>query len=131
MQHATLQHIQTVSKMLTDASNKSTSSKIGESHVNEIILSSISETFPISNRQWGFMHHRSSTSTLISVIHDWLTALEDGNEICVILFDVQKAFDSVPHVPLLQKLADIWINPYLLRWIQSYLMNRKRYICCC
>ena len=94
-------------------------SKILESHVKEIILNSISGTNSISKHQWGFMHHRSSTSALISVVQDWLTALEDGNEICVIFFDVQKAFDSVPHAPLLQKLADIGINPYLLRWIQS------------
>ena len=52
----------------------------------------------------------------------------DGSEVCAIFFDVQKAFDSVPHAPLLQKLADIGINSYLLRWIQSYLMNRKQYV---
>ena len=74
------------------------------------------------------MHHRSSTSALISVVHDWLTALEDGNEICVVFFDVQKAFDSVPHIPLLQKLAAIGINPHILKWIQSYLSNRKQYV---
>ena len=34
----------------------------------------------------------------------------------------------MPHAPLLQKLADIGINPYLLRWIQSYLTNRKQYV---
>ena len=37
----------------------------------------------------------------ISVIHDWLTALEDGNEVCVVFFNVQKAFDSVPHSHLI------------------------------
>ena len=103
-----------------------TVSKIVESHVNQIILSSTSETYPISNHQWGFMHHRTSTSALISVIHDWLTALEDGNEICVIFFDIQKAFDSVPHVALL--LADIGIDLYLLRWIQNYLKNGMQYV---
>ena len=69
------------------------------------------------------MHHRSSTSALISVVQDWLTALKDGSEICVIFFDVQKAFDSVPHAPLLQKLADIGINSYLLRWIQIQVLS--------
>ena len=73
-------------------------------------------------------HHRSSTSVLISVIYDWLTALEDGNKICVIFFDIQKSFDSVPCVPLLQNLADIGIDLYLLGWIQSYLTNRMQYV---
>ena len=74
------------------------------------------------------MHHRSSTSALISVIHDWLFALDNGHEICVIFFDVQKAFDSVPHLPLLQKLEQLGINPYILRWIKSYLTERKQYV---
>ena len=52
------------------------------------------------------MHHRSSTAALLSVIHDWLCALDSGKEVCVVFFDVRKAFDSVPHIPLLQKLED-------------------------
>ena len=71
------------------------------------------------------MHHRSSTSVLTAVIHDWLSAPDSGHEICVVFFNVRKAFDSVPHVPLLQKLIDIGLNPYLLRWIKSYLTNRE------
>ena len=79
-------------------------SKVLERHVKEIIDNHLAESSPISNNQWGFMHHRSSTSALISVIHDWLSALDSGHEVCVVFFDVRKAFDSVPHVPLLQKL---------------------------
>ena len=74
------------------------------------------------------MHHRSSTNALISVIHDWLRALDNGCEICVVFFDVQKAFDSVPHIPLLQKLANININPYILKWVQDYLTDRRQYV---
>ena len=70
-----------------------TISKLLEHHVCNIILDHIRGIYPISNHQWGFMHHRSSTSTLISVIHDWLSALDNGHEICAIFFDVQKAFD--------------------------------------
>ena len=74
------------------------------------------------------MHHRSSTSALIDVIHDWLSALDEGFEICVIFFDVQKAFDSVPHIPLIRKLADIDINPHILKWLQNYLTDRKQFV---
>ena len=74
------------------------------------------------------MHHRSSTSALINVVHDWLGVLDNGHEICVVFFDVQKAFDSVPHIPLLQKLADIYINPHIQKWIQNYLTDRKQFV---
>ena len=103
-------------------------SKVLERHVKEIIDVYLAENSPISNHQWGFMHHRSSTSALISVIHDWLNALNNGHEVCVVFFDVRKAFDSVPHIPLLQKLSDIGLNPFILRWIKSYLTNRKQFV---
>ena len=77
----------------------------------------------LNTSAWGFMHHRSSTAALISVIHDWLCALDSGEEVCVVFFDVRKAFDSVPHIPLLQKLEDAGLQPFLLRWIKDYLTD--------
>ena len=55
--------------------------------------------------QWGFMSSRSTVSALIRVIDDWLCALDQGYEVCVVFFDVSKAFDTVPHLALLSKLA--------------------------
>ena len=76
----------------------------------------------------GFMHHRCSTSALISIIYNWLSALDNGHEVCVTFFDVRKGFDSVPHIPLLQKLSDIGLNPFILRWIKSYLTNGRHFM---
>ena len=47
---------------------------------------------------------------------------------CAVFFDLQKAFDSVPHRPLLDKLRLFDLDPYILRWICSYLMDRKQYV---
>lgn len=64
---------------------------------------------------WGFMHHGSSLSALILVYHDWLSSLDSGVEVCIVYFNVKKTFDSVAHIPLLQKLMDLDLNPFLLR----------------
>ena len=40
----------------------------------------------------------------------------------------KKAFDLVPHVPLLEKLSEIGLNPYIIRWIKSYLMDREQFV---
>ena len=45
-------------------------SKVLERHVKTVIDDYLAENSPISCHQWGFMPHRSSTSALISVIHD-------------------------------------------------------------
>ena len=42
--------------------------------------------------------------------------------------DLSKAFDKLPHVPLLEKLQDLSVHPVLLRWIENYLFNRVQYV---
>ena len=40
----------------------------------------------------------------------------------------KKAFDSVPHKALIDKLRSIGLNRYLLRWVCSNLTNRKQFV---
>ena len=42
-----------------------------------------------------------------------------------VFFDLQKAFDSVPHGPLIDKLIFLNVPTVLVSWISSYLYNRK------
>ena len=50
--------------------------------------------------------------------------LERGLEVQAVFFDLQKAFDSVPHRLLIEKLQHLEVPSYLIRWISSYLHNR-------
>ena len=43
-------------------------------------------------------------------------------------FYLHKAFDSVPHKPLLDKLKFIGLSEYLVKWICSYLSNREQHV---
>ena len=72
---------------------------------------------------------RSKVSALIRVVDDWQRALDQGNEVCTVFFDISKAFDTVPHLPLLGTLIEIGIDPYLIRWIYSYLAGRSQFVC--
>ena len=62
----------------------------------------------------------------MSFSHDCLQTLDNKAEVCSVFFDISKAFDSVPHVLLLQKLSSINLNPYITRWVQSYLTHRTQ-----
>ena len=91
-------------------------SKVLERHVYNLIATHL-EANPLSDFQWGFRLGRSTVSALLTVVDEWLRVLEDGKEICAIFFDYRKAFDSVPHRPLMEKLFSLNLNPYLTCWI--------------
>ena len=51
---------------------------------------------------------------------------EKGNYTGVILLDLQKAFDTVNHQILCQKLTAIGLNPSAVKWFESYLNDRMQ-----
>jgi len=44
-----------------------------------------------------------------------------------VFFDLRKAFDNVPHRPLLEKLEETGLNLHLLQWIANYLCGCYQY----
>ena len=101
-------------------------SKTLERHIHMLISSFLSENSILSEHQWGFISHRSTTSALCLITHNWLRTLEDGNEVCSVFFDLRKAFDRVLHAPLLDKLLSYHIDPTIIAWIHSYLAGRSQ-----
>ena len=65
---------------------------------------------------------------MLDVTHKWLQSMDMGKEVCAIFFDLRKAFDSVPHRSLFEKLKGTRINAYLLfiSWLYSYLKGREQ-----
>lgn len=122
------------SKAVKDPSNYrpisllSICSKMLERHISHLLSTHLSSVSPplLSSSQWGFMPRKGTTSALISVLHDWHHQLNKGIDICSVFFDLRKAFDTVPHRPLMHKLEDLNLDRYLLRWIHSYLSERKQ-----
>ena len=79
-------------------------SKLLERHIYTLLFDFLAANCPISPQQWGFMPSRSTTSALCTLIHDCHQSLDNESEICSVYFDFRKAFDTVPHSPLLNKL---------------------------
>ena len=71
----------------------------------------------------------SCETQLVEAIHDWTTILNKGQgQVDVILLDFSKAFDTVPHQRLLQKLRKYGIRNHTLNWISSFLTNRTHHV---
>ena len=59
----------------------------------------------INKNQFGFLQGRSTTTQLLSTIHDFAKSRNSSFATDVIFLDLAKAFDSVPHERLLNYVA--------------------------
>ena len=73
--------------------------------------------------QWGFCASRCTVDALLTVTQEWCSALDKGKEVVAVFFDYKKAFDSVPHQPLVRKSEGVDLNPVILAWVKDYLVN--------
>ena len=70
---------------------------------------------------------RCSTLALIKCQHYWLNSLDKkSNCVRVFSFDFSKAFDTVSHRIVCNKVKDLEIIPYIINWLIDFLSNRKQ-----
>ena len=77
----------------------------------------------LSPNQWGFLPGKSASSALTD---EWHQILEQNVEVGTVFFDLKKAFDTVPHRPLLNKLASVGLASHILQSLENYLYNRQQ-----
>ena len=82
----------------------------------------------MSNSQWGFQPGKSTVAALLSTTQDWFQLLEKGKEAGAVFFDFHKAFDTVPHQPLVDKLCQLGLNSQIVKWVHNYLADRKQWV---
>ena len=79
-----------------------------------------------SCHQFGFLQGRSAVQQLLLFTERVLEAKSMQAEADVVYMDFRKAFDSVSHDSLLQKLHAAGITGKLWSWLQSYLKQRSQ-----
>jgi hypothetical protein len=101
-------------------------SKSLEIIVRDHIMNHMKVNKLFSNKQYGFLPGRSTTLQLLRALDDWTLAMDNGNDIDCIYTDFRKAFDTVPHKRLLNKLKAYGISSQLMKWITSWISNRRQ-----
>ena len=80
----------------------------------------------VSERQHGFLRNRSCVTQLLSVLHTIGYDLDRNTQTDVLYLDFAKAFDSVDHAILLQKLRSYGVTGPPLCWFEDYLTGRTQ-----
>ncbi|MEL7308788.1 MAG: reverse transcriptase family protein, partial [Pseudomonadota bacterium] len=101
-------------------------SRILERIVKNKLSEFLSSHNAIIESQHGFVVGRS-TDTLLTHFYDFVTESVDCNRVVdCILFDFRKAFDTVQHEVLLQRLFMVGIRGSVLQWLSDFLSNRSQ-----
>jgi hypothetical protein len=98
--------------------------KLFERIVHQQLLQYLLQHKLITRHQHGFLARHSTCSQLLECINDWTLALRNHHAVDVVYFDFAKAFDTVSHVKLLQKLRCYGINGSLFNVLENFLSGR-------
>ena len=84
----------------------------------------------LCDKQFGFRKGHSTSHVIITLVDKVSKSLDKGNIVGGVYLDIRKAFDSISHQILLDKLHKIDIRGNIHCSLKSYLMFRSQYVTC-
>ena len=103
-------------------------SKIFEKLVYERLIQFLDKNNILYSKQFGFRKGYSTDMALIEFVNNISLAFEDKKIILGLFLDLSKAFDSIDHDILIQKMHFNGIRGKVLDWFKSYLADRQQYV---
>ena len=77
----------------------------------------------ISERQHGFYKGRSTTTNLVDFVSSVICSMENGQTVDALYLDFSRAFDSLSHNLLVEKMRKYGVPSDALLWLSSYLCD--------
>ena len=78
--------------------------------------------------QFGFRQRHSTQQAIITLVNKITSSLETGDLVIGVFLDLKKAFDTVDHKILLDKLHAYGIRGNIWTWFRSYQSNRSQFV---
>ena len=82
----------------------------------------------LSDCQYGFRTDISTTHAALKLIATITSAIDNKKHCAGVFIDLKKAFDTVDHDLLLQKLIVYGVRGITYDWLSNYLRNRRQYV---
>ena len=102
-------------------------SRLFEKLVFDQLYQHMKENGLFSSDQSGFLRLHSTLTCLLKNTDDWYSCLDLGRLVGLVFIDLKKAFDTVDHDILCEKLQIYGVQQRELSWFRSYLSNRKQF----
>ena len=103
-------------------------SKILEKLIHDRLTDFLTNHQVISETQHGFRKQKSTTSAILQLTDNILNSFDQEQFTIALFLDLSKAFETVDHHILLNKLEHYGIRETSLKWFESYLKNRKQIV---
>ena len=103
-------------------------SKILEKAFNNRLMKFVKANKIIYNGQYGFRTNHSTELAVIEMVEKITDAIDNNLYPVGIFIDLKKAFDTINHSILIDKLKNYGIRGIASTWLTSYLSNRKQYV---
>ncbi len=78
--------------------------------------------------QYGFRANRSTSMALMELIEDITSSIDNKKYAVGVFIDLKKAFDTIDHRVLINKLENYGIRGVVLDWMKSYISNRLQFV---
>jgi len=99
-------------------------SKILEKCVHQQIMNHVETHSLLSSFQFGFRKNHSTVLASVYFIDKIRKAMDKGMLTGAIYIDLSKAFDTISHASIIEKLPDFGITGTPQSWFSSYLFGR-------
>ena len=103
--------------------------KIIEKVVARQLMNYLEEEGLLNNRQYGFRANRNVTQPILEIAQKIFKHINsrENRYVLMVLIDLKKAFDTIQHNLLLEKLKHYGIKGWALKWFEEYLSDREQY----
>lgn len=108
--------------------NTMSKNKIFEKIILNRILKFENENKILIDEQFGFRRNRSTVQQLVRIVHNISCNFNINKSTAMILFDIEKAFDTVWHKALICLLFDYKFPYYLIKIVANYLKRRRFFV---
>jgi hypothetical protein len=104
----------------------STVSKVFERSATDQIVPYLTKNDLLNETQHAYLKGHSTQTCLSEIVNYTHRENDKGNLVGIASLDLSKAFDSISHSHMIQKLNELGLGRSALKWCESYLKERKQ-----